>query len=391
MARARIAALRLRDLSLRFPAVGIVGPRQIGKSTLARLAFPDWTSLDLEDPVDFDRLSADPLLLLEEHPRLIIDEAQRLPALFPVLRTVLDRRPRHRVALLGSASPQLVRGISESLTGRLGWLELGGVSVLEEDASRLWARGGFPRLHWSRPRARPEEWLPAWLRTSLEQDLPQLGVSVPAQRLRALLLLLAHAQGGLLNLSALAAPLGVSYHTVANMIELLEGVFLVRRLAPYHANVKKRLVKSPKVYVRDTGLVHSLLGMGFTRTELLRHPGVGASFETFCIEQLISHAQLWDAGAEAYFFRTHTGIEIDLLLRVRGRLIPIEVKLGLGAPEVSGLQRGMAELGLSRGFVVYAGTGAREIRRGVHLVGLRELLELLELTGPPPKRAPRRR
>lgn len=373
----RLASARLLRLARQFPAVGILGPRQAGKSTLAQLTFPGWQRLDLEDPVDYDRLRADPLLLLEEHPRLVIDEAQRMPELFPVLRTVLDRHPRHKVALLGSASPRLVRGISESLTGRIGWLELGGISVLEHDATLLWPRGGFPRVHWSKPRARPEDWYPAWLRTSLEQDIPQLGVSVSAQRLRALLTLIANAQGTTVSMSELGAPLGVSYHTVAHLLDLLEGVFLVRRLPPFFANIKKRIVKSPKLYVRDTGLLHSLLGMGITRKRLLMHPAVGASFETFCLEQIVQHAQLADPGAQAFFFRTHTGIEIDLMLSLRGKLWPIEIKLGLGAPDVRGLEAGMRELGLSRGLVVYAGEGSRELRRGIQLCGLTEALGVL--------------
>lgn len=373
----RLASARLLRLARQFPAVGILGPRQAGKSTLAQLTFPGWQRLDLEDPVDYDRLRADPLLLLEEHPRLVIDEAQRMPELFPVLRTVLDRHPRHKVALLGSASPRLVRGISESLTGRIGWLELAGISVLEHDANLLWPRGGFPRVHWSKPRARPEDWYPAWLRTSLEQDIPQLGVSVSAQRLRALLTLIANAQGTTVSMSELGAPLGVSYHTVAHLLDLLEGVFLVRRLPPFFANIKKRIVKSPKLYLRDTGLLHSLLGMGFTRKRLLMHPAVGASFETFCLEQIVQHAQLADPGAQAFFFRTHTGIEIDLVLSLRGKLWPIEIKLGLGAPDVRGLEAGMRELGLSRGLVVYAGEGSRELRRGIQLCGLTEALGVL--------------
>lgn len=380
MAHARLATARLLRLARQFPAVGILGPRQVGKSTLAQLAFPDWQRFDLEDPLDYDRMRADPLLVLEEHPRLVIDEAQRLPELFPVLRATLDRLPKNKVALLGSASPRLVRGISESLTGRIGWLELGGISVLEHDAALLWPKGGFPRVHWSKPRARPEDWYPAWLRTSLEQDIPQLGVTVSAQRLRSLLTLIANAQGTTVSMSELGAPLGVSYHTVAHLLDLLEGVFLVRRLQPYFANIKKRIVKSPKLYIRDTGLLHSLLGMGFTRKRLLSHPAVGASFETFCIEQIVQHAQLDDPGAEAFFFRTHTGIEIDLVLSLRGKLWPIEIKLGLGAPDVRGLEAGMRELGLRRGVMVYAGDGVRELRRGIHLCGLSEALGLLGIS-----------
>ena len=379
MLHPRLVTSHLQALSRRFPSISILGPRQIGKSTLARLAFPRYVLLDLEDPIALDRLQADPLLVLQENRHLVIDEAQRMPTLFPVLRSFLDRHPDRRIILLGSASPKLVQGISESLTGRVAFLELGGISILEEEPGQLWLKGGFPRLHWSRPRARPEEWFPAYLRTSLEQDLPQLGFAISASRLRAVMTMVAHAQGSTANLSELGSSLGISYHSVAHLLDLLEGVFLIRRLPPYFANIRKRLVKSPKLYVRDTGLLHSLLGVAFQRSALLRHPKAGASFETFCIEQIIEHARLGNPGAEAFFFRTHTGIEIDLLLSIRSKLIPIEVKLGLGVPNLSGLERGMRELKLSRGYVVYAGTGRTQLRRGIWMCGLRELLEELDL------------
>jgi predicted AAA+ superfamily ATPase len=382
MLHPRIASSRLHALARQFPAVSIVGPRQSGKSTLARISFPDDEMFDLEDPVVLDRVGADPLLLLEEHRHIVFDEVQRLPTLFPVLRSFLDAHPGRRVVLLGSASPSLMKGISESLTGRVGFLDLASMSVFEHEPNALWLKGAFPRVHWSRPRAKPQEWFPAYLRTSLEQDIPQLGFSISSARLRALLMMVAHGQGGLLNLSELGAALGISYHSVAHLIDVLEGVFLLRRLPPFFANIKKRLVKSPKLYVRDTGVLHSLLGMPFARGPLLRHPRVGASFETFCIEQIIQHARLYDPSSEAFFFRTHTGIEVDLILSLRGKLVPIEVKLGLGAPDVRGLEQGMSELGLERGYVVYAGAGRTQVRRGIWLCGLRELLRELDLAPP---------
>lgn len=388
MLHPRVITHRLRSLARQFPAVSIIGPRQVGKSTLARIAFPDFARLDLENPSDLDRLRADPLLLLSAHPKLIIDEVQRLPELFPILRSFLDDHPRHRVILLGSASPALIKGISESLTGRVGFCELAGISVFEEPLQSLWPKGAFPRLHWSRPKARPEDWFPSYLRTTLEQDIPQLGFQLSATRMRALLTMLAHAQGSTLNLSELGSSLGISYHSVAHLIDVLEGVFLIRRLPPWFANIRKRLVKSPKVYVRDTGLLHSLLGAGFARTALLRHPKAGPSFETFCIEQIIDHARIAAPSTEAFFFRTHTGVEIDLLLSTGGKLIPIEIKLGLGAVDPRGILAGMAELNLDQGFVVYAGEGCTQLRRNVWLCGLRELLERLRIA---PKAATQRR
>ncbi len=379
MERARSASPRLRQLLGQFPALAVLGPRQAGKSTLARLTFPDWKHFDLEDPGDYIRLERDPLFALSEHRKVVLDEAQRLPALFPALRSFLDRDPRRRAVVLGSASPNLLSGISESLTGRVGLFELGGISVFEEDGPGLWVKGGFPRVHWSRPRAKPEDWYPSYLRTSLEQDIPQLGFRISALRLRNLLTMLAHVHGGLLNLSELGASLGVNYHSVSHIVDIFEGIFLVRRLPPYYANIGKRLVKSPKLYVRDTGILHSLLGVPFSRSALLAHPKAGPSFEGFCIEQIVAHARLVDATAQGFFFRTHGGVEVDLLLSLRGKLVPIEVKLGASPPDTRSLETCMQDLGLKSGYVVHWTGRPERIRPGIVMCGLLELLEILGL------------
>jgi predicted AAA+ superfamily ATPase len=379
----RIATQRVTALLRRSPALAILGARQSGKSTLARLAFPDFAYIDLERPVDLTRVAQDPEFLLSQSPRLVIDEAQRLPELFPVLRSHLDRQPRYRVVLLGSASPGLVGRISESLTGRIALFELGGISIFEHDAEALWIRGGFPRLHWTRPRARPEDWYPAYARTTLERDIPQLGVRIASGRLRTLLTMIAHSQGGVCNLSELGGSLGINYHSVAHILDIFEGTFLVRRLPPYAANVRKRLVKSPKLYVRDTGLLHSLLGLTHRKRAVLSHPKAGPSFETFCIEQILLHAQLHDPAAQGFFYRTHTGQEVDLLLQVRGKLLPIEIKLGVAVPDLHGLQTCMTDLGLAQGYVVNLTSQPVDIRRGIWMGGLRHLLARLDL-GPVP-------
>lgn len=379
MAHPRIAAARLAMLLRQFPAVALLGARQVGKSTLARAALQDYHYLDLEDPRDAALVERDVAFVLEQHPRLIIDEAQRFPPLFPALRSHLDRNTKRRVVVLGSAAPGLLSRVSESLAGRVGVLELDGISVLEHEPDTLWQRGGFPRVHWSRPRARPEDWYPAYLRTTLEQDIPQLGFRIASSRLRNLLTMVAHSQGNLCNLSELGGALGVSYHSVAHILDIFEGIFLVRRLAPYFANIGKRLVKSPKLYVRDTGVLHSLLGMGFTPSELLRHPKVGASFETFVIEQIVSHAKLVDESAEAFFFRTSTGVEVDLLLRLRGKLVPIEIKLGVTPPDTKSLEVCMADLGIERGWVVNRSEGSTDLGRGIRMSGLEALLDALAL------------
>lgn len=379
MPRARIAVDGLVRLARGFPAVGILGPRQIGKSTLARLAFPGWPVLDLEDPRDDDRLRADPRFVLEQHRQLVIDEAQRFPGLFPVLRVHLDEDPRRRVVLLGSASPSLVRGLSESLTGRIALCELGPVSWLEHDADKVWLLGGFPRLHWGRPRPRPDVFYASYLTTALEQDLPQLGLRFPAPRLRTLLTMIASAQGGLCNLSELGSSMGISYHAVSDLLDALEGVFLVRLLRPYFANVGKRLVKAPKLYVRDTGLLHSLLGIPFAGRALLSHAKAGPSYETFVIEQLIALARAADPASEAFFWRTHGGAEVDLLLRLRGQLVPIEIKLGRATPATHGLRACMADLGLPAGYVVGRTPEPVALSPGVRMLDLDALSKELGL------------
>jgi predicted AAA+ superfamily ATPase len=386
-ARARLVAVRLAELARRFPALAILGPRQIGKSTLARLAFPKWATLDLENPRDFERVRADPLFALEQHRRLVIDEAQRLPELFPVARVFLDGDPRRRLVLLGSAAPALARGLSESLTGRIVLFELGPVCPFEHDPERLWPLGGFPRLHWGRPKPEPATFFASYVRTALEQDLPQLGLALAAPRLRTLLTMIAGSQGGICNLSEIGGSLGVSHHTVASMIDALEGIYLVRRLRPYFANVGKRLVKAPRLYVRDTGLLHTLLGIEPRRTAILSHVKAGASFETFCIEQILALATAFDAGAEGFFWRTHAGAEVDLLLRLRGTIVPVEVKLGTGPPELRGLLACMNDLGLSRGFVVAPIREPVTVRRGVQMLGFADLCKELRLVPPRALRA----
>jgi hypothetical protein len=375
----RIATRRVTALLRRSPALAILGARQAGKSTLARLAFPRFVHVDLERPLDLVRAEQDPEFLLSRSPRLVIDEAQRLPELFPILRSHLDRHPKQRVVLLGSASPGLVHSISEALTGRIAFFELGGISIFEHDAEALWIRGGFPRLHWARPRAAPAEWYPAYLRTTLERDIPQLGYRIATSRLRRLLTMVAHAQGSLCNLSELGGSLGVNYHSVAHILDIFEGVFLVRRLPPYAATLRKRLVKSPKLYVRDTGLLHALLGIPHSRRAVLDHPKAGPSFETFCIEQILLHATLHDPSAEGFFFRTHTGREVDLLLRLRGALLPIEIQLGVAVPDLSGLTTCMRDLGLAQGYVVNLVSEPTEVRRGLWMGGVRHLLEELRI------------
>jgi hypothetical protein len=376
---------RFRALLGRFPAVTVLGPRQCGKTTFIKQALPGWTYLDLERPSDAAPLVADPEAHLERlGERVVFDEAQRVPALFPVLRGVIDRQTTRagRFVLLGSASPTLVREISETLAGRTGLLDLPPLCWDEVAASRrgarletLWRRGGFPRAFLARTDHASTEWLDAYTRTFIERDLPVLGIDVSAPQMRRLWTMLAHVNGGLWNASQLAASLGVSYHTVNRYVDILEQTFLIRKLQPYHANIGKRLVRSPKVYFRDSGLLHYFLGVR-SAGELSVHPSRGASWEGFVIDQLVSGFQRTRPASRPYFWRTAKGDEVDLLMDLGSRRVPIEVKLhsAPGANDADACRRCMDLLKLSRGYVVYPGEGDYSLGRGVTALGAAALL-----------------
>jgi predicted AAA+ superfamily ATPase len=369
----------LRGLLRRWPAVTMLGPRQCGKTTFSRHVLPDWTYVDLERPSDAAPLLADPEARLAQlGDRVIFDEAQRVPRLFEMLRSVIDqRRSRHgRFLLLGSSSPRLVAGVAESLAGRTAFLDLPAFRWDElrgagrkESLSDLWLRGGFPAAFLARGDRARAEWLDAYTRAFIERDLPALGVDVSAVRLRQLWTMLAHANGGLWNASHLAASLGVSYHTVNRYVDVLEQTFLVRRLPPYFANLKKRLVKSPKVYFRDSGLLHAFLGID-TSSALHGHPGRGLSWEAFIIDQMISAFQRARPGYRPHFWRTATGQEVDLLMDDGRRQIPFEIKLH-STPTIDdarGVLTCMADLGVRRGYVIYPGREAYSL--GHHVTAL---------------------
>ncbi len=376
-----------------FPAVALLGPRQAGKTTLAEQIADRRPSvyLDLEDPADREKL-ADAALYLSGHEDklVILDEVQRTPELFQTLRGLIDKGRRGglkagRFLLLGSASIDLLRQSGESLAGRIAYVELGPLNVLEANGDkreRLWIRGGFPDSFLAESDKESAIWRKNFIRTYLERDIPQLGPRVPAETLRRFWTMLAHVQSGLLNAAQIARGLGVDGKTVSRYLDLLVDLLLVRRLPPLHANVGKRLVKSPKVYVRDSGIVHTLLGLD-DHEAVLGHPVAGGSWEGFVIENLLSAAP---EQVNASFYRTAAGAEIDLVLEMPGgKLWAVEIKRGLTPKLDKGFHHAREDLKPERSFIVYSGEERYQKADGVEAIGLRELASML---GGPPKSSP---
>lgn len=337
-------------------AVALLGPRQCGKTTLSRQIVDAGSAnyLDLENPRDLARLDQ-PMAALEPLTgTVVIDEVQRRPDLFPVLRVLLDRSPLPaKFLILGSASPALLRQTSESLAGRIERVLMSGFSLSEvgETSQRHWLRGGFPLSFLAEDDSASFDWRHDFIQTFLERDIPQLGFSIPATTLLRFWTMTAHYHGQVWNAAELARSLAIGETTVRRYLDLMTDVFMVRQLQPWHANLKKRQVKAPKIYFRDSGLLHRLLGIR-TSTDLLKHPKCAASWEGYAIEETIRSVQP-DA---AYFWATHQGAEIDLVLQKDGRLYGVECKW-MDAPRVTPSMRfALSELGLERVAVMYPGT-----------------------------------
>ncbi len=344
----------------RFPVTALLGARQVGKTTLAKVIARERRNalfLDLERPSDLARL-ADPELYLSGHADklVVLDEIQRKPEIFPVLRALVDEhRVPGRFLILGSAAPELLRQSSESLAGRIRYLELGPLLLaeLENPASAWrehWLRGGYPGSWLAPDRERSLQWRDAFIQTHLERDVPGFGIRVPAVTLRRFWRMIAHAHGQLWNASRMAVNMQVTAPTAGHYLDILEQTFMVRRLQPWHANLGKRLVKSPKVYLRDSGLLHALLGIGDDET-LSAHPAVGASWEGWALEQVLGNVpETW----RPFFFRTSAGAEIDLVLERPGTDGPVAVEFKYSsAPKVEkGFWIGMQDVGARRGYVV---------------------------------------
>ncbi|WP_277557738.1 ATP-binding protein [Ereboglobus sp. PH5-10] len=367
------------------PAVALLGPRQVGKTTLALTvadSMPSSVYLDLETESDLAKL-ADPELYFSKHEDacVILDEIQRKPGLFQTLRGRIDRMRRQgkagRFLLLGSASLDLLRQSSESLAGRISHMELSPLTLEEvgqKHASALWVRGGFPESFTAKTDASSMSWRRDFIRTYLERDIPQLGPRIPAETLRRFWTMLAHRHGGLHNAATIAQSLGVDGKTVAAYLDLFVDLLLVRRLEPWHHNAGKRLVKSPKVYFRDTGLLHCLLDID-TEEDLLGHPIAGASWEGHVIENIIA---AMPEGAHCYFYRTSSGAEIDLVMELpKRRRWAVEIKKGL-APTVSkGFHLGCADIKATQQWVVYSGKEAFPLDAKTTAISLAEFVQTL--------------
>ena len=374
----------LRGLLSRHRVVGIIGARQVGKTTLARqLAAQNKrpvTFFDLENPEDLARLS-DPMLALKDLKGIvIIDEIQHQPELFRVLRVLVDRPNTHtKFLVLGSASPELLRQGSETLAGRIIYHELGGFWMDEVGVAnhrKLWLRGGFPRSYLARTLKESDEWRRGFIRTFLERDLPQLGITIRSVTLRRFWTMLAHYHGQVWNASEFARSFGVSDITVRRYLDILTSALIVRQLQPWYENISKRQVKSPKIYLMDSGLLHSLLNLK-TQIDVEGHPKVGASWEGFVIEQLIRHLGL--QSDECFFWATYGGAELDLLI-IRGRKrLGFEIKRTTSPAITRSMQNAMTDLHLDRLDIIHAGEHTFPLSEKIRAVAFTRLLKDIHL------------
>jgi predicted AAA+ superfamily ATPase len=371
---------RILEALDRQPVVALLGARQVGKTTLARDIMNRFggpaVRFDLEDPDDLARLDEPKLALGSREGLVVIDEVQRRPDLFPVLRVLVDRPDsKARFLVLGSASPELLRQTSETLAGRVSFHTLTGFSLDEVSmaaADALWLRGGFPRSFLAASDGESAAWRRDFVRTFLERDVPQLGIRIPAPTLRRFWTMIAHYHGQIWRGAELARAFGVAESTVRRYLDVLVGALVIRRLPPWHENLAKRQVRAPKVYIADSGLLHSLLGLT-TREDLERHPKVGASWEGFVLDQVIT---CLDASPEEiYFWATHAGAELDLLVVRGNQRIGVKVKRTTRPQVTRSALSAMESLRLDRLDLVHAGEETFHLRNGIRAVAFRRLLD----------------
>ncbi len=359
--------------------VAMLGPRQCGKTTVAREYFKQQQGLpenyfDLENPTDLLRLQ-DPLLGLESLKGLIvIDEIQRIPELFSILRVLVDRTPlRQHYLILGSASRELIQQSSESLAGRIHYLEITPFSIPEiNNLEKLWLRGGFPLAYLAKNDADSTQWRKNYIKTFLEQDIPQLGINIPTAHLRRFWMMLTHYHGQIFNASELGNALDLSHHTIKNYLDILSGTFMVRQLAPWFENIAKRQVKSKKIYFRDSGILHTLLNIN-NKTDLLSHPKIGASWEGFALEALIRHDQVDEN--DCYYWSTFSGAELDLLIMQNGEKHGYEFKYSKQPKLTKSMQIAFDDLKLKTLTVIYPGEQTIRLTKNIICKGLPMLTE----------------
>lgn len=380
----RIIQKEVEESLTTFPVVGILGPRQVGKTTLAKVIQKKIRSslyLDLELPSDYNKLSEPELFLSGEKNKLIIiDEIQQKPELFSVIRALVDQdRKKGRFLILGSSSPNLLRQSAESLAGRITFHNLSTILIpeLEKDKKlidSLWIRGGFPDSFLAKKEETSIDWRESFIKTYLERDIPNFGIKIPSIQLRRFWMMLAHTHGSLWNASKIAIALGVSPPTAKYYLDILEETFIVRQLLPFYPNIKKRIVKSPKVYLRDSGLLHTLFSIS-GKEELLGHPVAGHSWEGFVIEQIVN---IISKKFRPYFYRTSAGAEVDLVI-VKGDkpVLCIEIKLSLSPAPTQGFFNAMNDLNCKEGIIVYPGDDSYSIKHNVKVIPIMKLSDYL--------------
>jgi len=366
---------RIRKLIKDIPVVAILGPRQCGKTTLARQFIKtsgntECLFFDCEDPRDLARLE-NPMLILEKYKGLIvIDEIQRRADLFPVLRVLVDNDKDKKFLILGSASRDLISQSSETLAGRISYLELSGFHVSETgeiNLQQLWLRGGFPRSYLAENNEVSAKWREDFIRTFLERDIPNLGIRIPPIMIRRFWTMLSHYHGQICNMSEMGRSLNASDTTVKRYLDILSGTFMIRQVRPWFYNTKKRLLKRPKIYFRDTGILHKLMSVD-TLDELYNHPRLGASWEGFAFEQVVLELGLQEE--DIYFWAVHTGAELDLVFQRNGRLWGLEFKFSETPKITKSMRIALEELGLNHIWLVYPGADLFPLERHITAVGL---------------------